>query len=1617
MRSRTIVSLALFALVALALPLIISRHGSQANSPATKVPKLTKRLASDNSVKASQAQSTQPLPSLQGKPASDYLKEHGLYVRLQNLIEAAQYQIDQQPQAQKPNALRSGLRKNNAAEIYEATNPAQKLRARFNGRDVVLQPLTNKRRTTLQARLRLRSYGYGRRMLTAGVGTMRVDGNRIEIGRRLATQSNSTNTDQGGSDEIVEWYQNRKDGLEQGFTLAAPPGKRHEGTPLRLRLTVTGEVRPALVDSGKALELIGGNGEHWLRYDHLMATDASGRQLQTRFRADRKQISLLIDDAEAVYPLRIDPLFTQTKKLTASDAAANDRFGYSVATNGDTVVVGAYGKDWQPGVPPIFVPQSKGAAYIFERNQGGAGNWGQVKKLTASDAAANDRFGWSVAIDGDTVVVGALAKDSYTGAAYIFKRNLGGAENWGQVKKLTASDAAGGDNFGSSVSINVDTVVVGAYGKNFDGGATVVAGAAYIFERNQGGAENWGQVKRLISDTAANYSYFGYSASINVDTVVVGAYGKLPGAAYIFERNQGGTQNWGLVKKLTASDGIGGDQFGVSVAINIDTVAVGAIYGNRGTSGAVYIFERNQNGVESWGQVQELTASDAAKSDEFGISVAIDGDTLVVGAWALNLLTAGGAAYIFERNQNGVEAWGEVQKLTASDTVAHDQFGSSVGIDGDTVVVGAVGKNSNTGAAYTFDLTSTPTPTPTPNGSCGFTGNLGSPPAPATAGTMTTRLYRGSAQGTCNTNSFPGNTGSGSFPFDAYTLTNSSPSPVCVSAALTVNSQSNANYQIAAFLAPFVATDITNASRYLGDPGLSSGTPSPLIQSFQFKVPGNTSFAIVVFSVNGTAELGGSYTFQVMSTSSFCPAPTPTATPTPPPTKGTAVAYQIDATHSGAQFDNITPPLTQRWSRDLGGQISYPLIVNGRIFVTVAYNNPSYAAKLYALDEANGATLWGPVDLSGTYPWSNAAYDAGRVFAVNNNGVLSAFDAASGALLWSKQLPGQYSFNSPPTASGGVVYVVGAGTGTTVYAVDEQDGTVNWTELLFSGNDSSPAVTSTGVFVAFACDVYDFSPQDGSLIWQHSDGCSGGGGSTPVLFGGRLYEGDSLTDKRMFHAPTGAVLGAFPAGPPPAFSGSTGFFLTGSILKARDAYSGAVRWSFTGDGTLTSAPIVDNGYVYIGSRSGKVYALDGSTGANVWTGNLGAVVQTTESLVTRPHTGLGAGDGLVVVPASTLLVAYQSTQPTPTPTPTPAPTPTPTPMTIQFSSSSYTVNEGDGRVIITLTRSGDTTSSAAVNYATNDSGGLLNCDIIIHIASPRCDYINTLGTMSFAAGEVSKSFSVAIVDDAYAEGNETFTIGLNTPRGTALGAQSTATVTIIDNDSSNGTNPIDNTNFFVRQQYIDFLGREPDPPGLAGWVNTINNCSGDTTQCDRIHVSQLFFQSAEFQDRGYFVYRFYPVAFGRKPDYSEFVPDLASVSGFLDATQLEAAKVAFINAFMARTAFVNTYNALTNQQYVDTLLTTAAVTLPAATRTAMINGLNGATLTRAQVLRQIVESTEVSNKYNHQAYAVMEYFGYLRRQPDGFYLQWIADLDLNNNPRSMVTGFATSQEYRNRFGP
>ena len=225
--------------------------------------------------------------------------------------------------------------------------------------------------------------------------------------------------------------------------------------------------------------------------------------------------------------------------------------------------------------------------------------------------------------------------------------------------------------------------------------------------------------------------------------------------------------------------------------------------------------------------------------------------------------------------------------------------------------------------------------------------------------------------------------------------------------------------------------------------------------------------------------------------------------------------------------------------------------------------------------------------------------------------------------------------------------------------------------------------------------------------------------------------------------------------------------------------------------------------------------------------------------------------------------------------------------------------------------------------------------------------------------------------------------------------------------------PLDTTEFFVRQQYLDFLGREPDALGFSAWVNTINNCAAGDTTCDRVHVSEMFFRSAEFQDRGYYIYRFYSTAFGRKPQYAEFTPDMTRVSGFLTTDRLEAAKMQFAIDFTNRPVFAARYAGLSNAAYVDALTATAQVGL--ANRQTIIDALDNGAINRAQALRIIVESSEVYQQYYNQAFVVMEYFGYLRRDPDALYTDWINVLNQSGDARHMVEGFVNSIEYRNRF--
>jgi len=382
---------------------------------------------------------------------------------------------------------------------------------------------------------------------------------------------------------------------------------------------------------------------------------------------------------------QVGPLAVEEAKLTATDAVTNNLFGISVAISGDTAVVGA-------------TPEHSYSGYAYVSVRSGTG-WIQQAKLIASDTSPGNYFGYSLAISGDTAVVGARGDSLYTGAAYVFVRS---GTIWVQQAKLTASDASSGDLFGCSVSIWGDTVVVGACDE--DPAGVPAAGSAYVFVRS---GISWSEQAKVTASDPDNGDYFGFDVALAGDTAVVGAPEKYSGSgsAYVFVRSGA---SWVQQTKLS-SFSLNGfsvgtkSYFGYSVAISGDTAVVGA-YGNGGNIGAAYVFER---GATDWLQQTKLTASDTAPAaDYFGYSVALSGDTAVVGAYGDNLSSGiddAGSAYLFVRSGT---SWSEQAKLTASDAAEEDRFGNAVALEGDTVVVGAARDNNaggpDAGSAYVF---------------------------------------------------------------------------------------------------------------------------------------------------------------------------------------------------------------------------------------------------------------------------------------------------------------------------------------------------------------------------------------------------------------------------------------------------------------------------------------------------------------------------------------------------------------------------------------------------------------------------------------------------------------------------------------------------------------------------------------------------------------------------------------------------------------------------------------------------------------------------------------------------------------------------------------------------
>lgn len=390
----------------------------------------------------------------------------------------------------------------------------------------------------------------------------------------------------------------------------------------------------------------------------------------------------------------VDIGYEETARLFASDAAAYDWFGGSVAISGDTAIVGASYDDGPAGT-------HQGSAYVFVRS---GATWTEQAHLFASDAAMNDRFGISVAISGDYAIMGALNDDDPVGtdpgSAYIFVRS---GTIWTQQAQLFASGAAAGGRFGWPVAISGDTAIVGA--PAHDGLVGSNYGSAHVYVRS---GTNWTEQAHLFASDAATNDGFGRSLAISGDHAMVGAdydngpIGPHQGSAYIFSRS--GTL-WTQRAHLFAPDGVADGRFGVSVAISGDHAIVGALNndGSAGTDqGSAYVFAR---GGTLWTQQAHLVASGDAMDDLFGWSVAISGDTAMVGA-IYDTVPAGvlqGSVYAFVRSDT---TWTKQARLVASDAAANDQFGISVAISGDYAIVGALNDDGpagiGQGSAYVF---------------------------------------------------------------------------------------------------------------------------------------------------------------------------------------------------------------------------------------------------------------------------------------------------------------------------------------------------------------------------------------------------------------------------------------------------------------------------------------------------------------------------------------------------------------------------------------------------------------------------------------------------------------------------------------------------------------------------------------------------------------------------------------------------------------------------------------------------------------------------------------------------------------------------------------------------
>jgi hypothetical protein len=1176
---------------------------------------------------------------------------------------------------------------------------------------------------------------------------------------------------------------------------------------------------------------------------------------------------------------------------------------------------------------------------MYEPLAAATGAFVEQARLLASDGASQDNMGFSVAISGDTAVVGAPAdavnSKNRQGSVYVYVRT---GTTWTQQQKLNSSDGAANDEFGYSVAIVGDTIAAGRH--NTQTGVNRTRGSVYIFKRT---GATWAEQQILTADDGVEGDIFGTSLALENDTLVVGAQQKMigsnffQGAVYVFTRGSA-SNSFAQQARLTANDGGFADFFGYSVAVGGDTVIVGTpgLAGSGAASGRGWAYVYVRSGA-TWTQQQKLLASDGASGDAFGYSVGISGDTAIIGARADVVGTAGevGSAYIFTRA--GV-VWAEQQKLTAAETTPrNDFFGNSVAIVGDTVVVGSPAHEfkpgvANHGAIYVFGRT----------------------------GALWTRQQK-----LLHADFAPDNLGQ-SVAFDGASILGGAPAK---------NSARGAAYVFA---------------REAVDPNRINGAESGQASFSGRSVDIDGDTAIISAdndSIDGTengARTGAAYIF-VRTGATW----TQQARLTPP---------------DGANGDDFSSGVAISGNTAIVGAYDHKVGANTGQGAAYVYTRSGTTWTLQQKLTANDGSVFDyfgiSVDISGDTAVVSASGD--DVFATNDNrGSVYVF-ARTGAT-WAQQA----KFTAQADRVGNAFGVDVAVDGDTV--------------VVGNSLETIGATQNQGAAYIFTRTGATWTEQQ--RLFKATGGENGDGFGVSVAI-----HGETL------------VVGA--AGFSAVGSKGTAYVyvransawtlqqqLLSNDLEFSDQLGKAV--GISGDTVILGAfsdafgSNSNQGSAYIFKRAGstwtqtqKLFATDGSQ-ADFF----GVSVAVSGDYAIAGAHGDDVGDKQEQ--GSAYIFALGGANPPPTPMPA----------TVQFSAASYQFNESAESATITITRGGDTTAAASVELRTTDDPAAVRCDDIVNNAGAayaRCDYATTVETVSWPAGDAQpRQVTIPLINDGHVESAENVQLRLVGTQGASAGVPATAMLVILDNDTAQTTNPIYTNSFFVRTNYLDFLSREPE----AGepWTAVLNNCSdvNNNPACDRITVSSAFFRSAEFQIKGLYIYLLYKSAFNRRPTYDEIIPDMRSVTG-QTPEEVYQKKAAFAASFAARQEFTNLYGAASNQAFVDALLgryslqqiTTEDPAMPDAagqvtlTRQQLVDGLVSGSLTRAKALRALVQSNEVEAAEFNGAFVAMQYYGYLRRSPEeGGYNNWLNYL--NTNPgdfRTMVNGFMNSVEYRLRFG-